>query len=117
MAVVNFPLPPAAADSRKPAPLRLIARQETQPDTRASFFCHAADFLSFLFFSFFFFFFCLFSPQDSESLLLGSTVTIGIIAVFALCSVLVAINTCWFCKRVIVVDSNVVVDDQSAVFR
>ena len=50
MAVVNFPLPPAAADSRKPAPLRLIARRETQPDTRASFFCHAADFLSFLFF-------------------------------------------------------------------
>ncbi|CAM9715460.1 unnamed protein product [Laminaria digitata] len=55
--------------------------------------------------------------KATENLLLGSSVTIGIIALFSLCSVLVAINTCWFCKRVIVVDSNVIVDDQSAVFR
>eukprot|EP00904_Undaria_pinnatifida_P004687 jgi/Undpi1/14219/HiC_scaffold_9.g03868.m1 len=57
--------------------------------------------------------------EDSESLLLGSSVTLVIIAVFSLCAVLVAVNTCWFCKRVIVVDSpSAMGDDQSnAVFR
>ncbi|CAB1116223.1 unnamed protein product [Ectocarpus sp. CCAP 1310/34] len=44
--------------------------------------------------------------KDSENLLLGSFIILVIIAFCSFWSLVVAVNTCWYCKRTIVVESS-----------
>lgn len=53
--------------------------------------------------------------QDSEGLLMGSSIVLLVIAFFSFCSLLVSISTCWYCKRTIIADS-VIEEDNAAAF-
>lgn len=59
---------------------------------------------------------CFSCPQDSEGLLMGSSIVLVMIAFFSFCSLLVSISTCWYCKRTIIADS-VIEEDNAAAFR